>query len=379
MKILYITSSLEPKDGWGRYSSGIINEISKNNTVLVACFEPYKESKVSQNKILHSAHSIVSPFKIFSSCLRVQKIINSFRPDAVHFIAEPYVMILPFLRISPSTKVFLTAHGTYSFIPSIFVRERIKNFISGVLIKKAYKKLNAIISVSFFTKQYLLRQYKDFYGVEFDQSKIVVVANGIDLENFSHELTETKDTSIKSILFVGAIKNRKGVLESLQAIKKYKDKYGSDFVYNIAGPYKDNDIYLKQVTHKISELGLEKEVKVLGKVTESQLKYLYANSDLFLMLPIQDGFSVEGFGLVYLEANAYGVPTIGSLNSGAVDAIFEGVSGYVVDPFKAEDVAERIHSIIDNKAIKVEDCKNWAEKHDIRSQAKLINDYYGVK
>lgn len=365
MKILYITNSLEPKDGWGRYGSDIVNEISKDNNVLVVCSDLYNEAKVTQYKILHSIHNGLNPFKIFSSYLKVQKIINTVRPDVIHFIAEPYVMILPFIKFKSSTKVFLTIHGTYSFLPSLFKTEKVKKFISSQLVNIAYRRLTSIISVSSFTKQYLLKQYKDFYGTEFDQNKIVVVTNGINLMNFAHSPDIIKNTNIKSILFVGAIKNRKGILESLSALNKYKSKYGSGFVYNIVGSYKEEDPYFQKVKKTIQDLDLQHEVKLMGRVTESELKNLYSTSNLFLMLPIKDGFSVEGFGLVYLEANAYGVPVIGSINSGAEDAILDGTSGYLVDPFDSNSVSERIHSILDVNSIDKYTCLEWANKNDI--------------
>lgn len=375
MKILFITSSLEPKDGWGRYGNGVIETIAQDNEVRVACFDLYEGSRLKQYKILHSPHSIVSPFKIFFSCMRLQKLIDSFQPDVVHFIVEPYVFMLPFLNIQETAKKIITAHGTYSFIPFLFVREKIKLWLSGMLTKKSYKKLNKIIAVSSFTKQHILNQYADFYNEEFDRNKVTVVSNGIDLRKFS--LSGSKEAREgRNIVFVGAVKKRKGILESLNAIAKYRDKHGDNFSYKIVGPYNENDEYVQQVRLKIKELGLEKKVTLAGKVSDKELLAVYAIADLFLMLPIKDGQAIEGFGLVYLEANIYGIPTIGSVNSGAEDAISDGVSGYLVDPFNSAEVAEKIHSIIDNNAIKSENCIEWARKHDVREKAKELIKVY---
>lgn len=375
MKILYITNSLEPKDGWGRYGNSLVEAISKNNEVLVVCFETYKGSNIPQKKILHSPHSIVSPIKIFFSCKRIQKVIDSFGPDVVHFIVEPYVTILPFLRINKNTKTILTVHGTYSFIPFIFIREKIKLWLSGKLIKKAYGKLDLLISVSSFTRSHVLNQYKDFYKEDLNKNKIVVVSNGININNFAFS-DKNKSNSENTILFVGAIKKRKGILESLDALAIYRDKYGDNFNYKIVGSYKPNEDYIQQVSLKIKEHGLEKLVKFTGKVSDSELLAMYSNASLFLMLPVKDGLSVEGFGLVYLEANINGVPTIGSVKSGAEEAISDGISGYLVDPFNPSEVADKISSVINDRSIKSENCIEWAKKQDIGFKVKMILEYY---
>ena len=59
------------------------------------------------------------------------------------------------------------------------------------------------------------------------------------------------------------------------------------------------------------------------------------------MLSINDGKAFEGFGLVFLEANAKGMPCIGSINCGAEEAILNGKTGYIVDPYNFKEVAQK--------------------------------------
>lgn len=385
MKILFITSSLSPNDGWGRYSNGLVKETAKQNDIFVVCNDLYYVSGVHQKALLHSPLSVSNPFKIFRSSRKIQKVINSFKPDAVHFLVEPYVVVLPFLKINKNTKTFLTIHGTYSFIPNRFTKEMVKLMIVSPLIKKAYKKLNGIISVSSYTKKYVLEQYRAFYKEDFDQSKIVVISNGIDLSSFSITANNSEEKVAssatrrgggKSIIFVGAVKRRKGLLESINSLAEYKKNYNGNFIYNIIGSYDERDLYVKEVKSKIKELGLERDIVFHGFADSKKLEALYGEADLFLMLPVQRGTSLEGFGLVYLEANAYGVPVIGGKSSGASDAIMDGVTGYLVNPFNPKWVGEKIHSILDNGSIKPEDCITWTKKQDIKEKAKLVLEFY---
>ncbi len=375
MKILFMTSSLNPNDGWGRYSNGLSKEMAKNNNVFVVCNNLYEVFGVHQKAILHSPLSVTNPFKIFGASRKIQKTINSFKPDIIHFLVEPYVVLLPFLKLNKNVRTFLTVHGTYSFIPNRFTKEMVKLMIVSPLIKKAYKKLNRIISVSSFTKEYVLEQYKTFYKEDFDERKIVVIPNGIDLESFSAG-SHKKNNDRKSIIFVGAIKRRKGLLEAINSLAEYRKNYNGNFVYNIVGSYDKNDLYLKEVKSKIKELGLKENVVFQDFVDSNRLETFYAKADLLLMSPSQSGSTLEGFGLVYLEANAYGVPVIGGRDSGASEAILEGISGYLVDPFNLKETADKIHSILDNGSIKAEDCIAWAKKQDIKEKAKLVLDCY---
>ena len=376
MKILFITSSLDVKDGWGRYSNGVVKEIAKENDVLVLSHIFHEMDGVHQKAVLHSPLSVANPLKIFLASRRIQHYVNSFKPDVVHFLVEPYVLALPLLRTAKKTKKILTVHGTYSFMPFMFLEEKLKSAIVSSLVRRSYDKIDRIISVSSYTKLYLLQKYKEFYKKDFDEEKIKVISNGIDMETHSFNPDTKIKKDKKSIIFVGAIKRRKGVLESINVLVKYKETYGGDFTYTVVGAYDENDSYVDQVKSRIKENSLQDNVVFAGFVEQAKLDSLYAEADLFLMLSIQSGLSVEGFGLVYLEANAKGVPTIGSKESGAVDAISDGVSGYLVDPYNLIEAAEKIHLVIDKGLIMPEDCFTWAKKQDIKEKGKLLLSVY---
>jgi phosphatidylinositol alpha-1,6-mannosyltransferase len=74
-------------------------------------------------------------------------------------------------------------------------------------------------------------------------------------------------------------------------------------------------------------------VHFAGEVPEDELPAWYQLCDVFVM-PTQDlrGDPGEGFGLVYLEANAAGRPVVGTAACGVPDAVADGVSGLLVPP-----------------------------------------------
>ena len=62
---------------------------------------------------------------------------------------------------------------------------------------------------------------------------------------------------------------------------------------------------------------------------------------------LEDG-DVEGFGIVYLEANHYGLPVIAGRSGGAGEAVEHGLNGLLVDPLSVNDIAQAIMSLLTN-------------------------------
>ena len=92
-------------------------------------------------------------------------------------------------------------------------------------------------------------------------------------------------------------------------------------------------------------------VKFLGRVADSELPSVFAMGDLFVM-PCRNrwgGLEQEGFGIVFAEAAAAGVPQVAGRSGGAHEAVVDGITGIVVDnPRKVSEVAGAVLSILQN-------------------------------
>jgi teichuronic acid biosynthesis glycosyltransferase TuaC len=374
MKILYITNHLNGNDGWSRYGLDIINEIIKTKGVFCLVNKKSETEKKYEKAVFGGPlEYIYNPVKSFLAAKKVNKVIKDFNPDVVHFLVEPYITMLPFLRIKKETKVVLTIHGTYAYFPNLF-DNKFKKIISSCLFKVSILKVNKIISVSEFTKGYLLQNIKFKKFKNIIKEKIAVITNGINIDNINLVERRTRDNSanIKNILFVGTIKSRKGILESIEALREYKDKFSDNFIYNIVGSYKEGDDYYKKATKKVEEYSLKGKIFFRGRASDEELEKYYEKSDLFLMLPINDGRRFEGFGLVYLEAGSRGIPCIGSDDSGAREAILDGKTGYLVAANNSKKIAKKIDFILNKEKIKKENCINWANQNDIKNKVDFL-------
>jgi len=123
----------------------------------------------------------------------------------------------------------------------------------------------------------------------------------------------------------------------------------------------------------IERLGLTKEVSFGGAVSEEEKSELYKESDFFLLPSVfdeEDG-SIEGYGIVFIEAYAYGLPVLSGNTGGMVEAVVDGVTGYHCDG-SIEDIADKIKKITE-APFDVSAIQSHAQKHDLRRQECFIS------
>jgi len=92
----------------------------------------------------------------------------------------------------------------------------------------------------------------------------------------------------------------------------------------------------------------------LGRVPDELVPALYGCADVFAMC-CRDrwfGFEAEGFGIVFLEAGACGVPSVAGRSGGAHEAVADGVTGYVVEPRDRAAVRDRLHALTEDSELR---------------------------
>ena len=179
------------------------------------------------------------------------------------------------------------------------------------------------------------------------------VENNIDLAPTGlffkeYEIKESKEELRKDfgisknsfiIISVGRHISRKKFDLVIKAIKEIDRKYPSFLIeYYLLGEgeFTPN---LKTLTR---ELDLENKVKFLGFCDTHTRNKFYKLSDLFVMPSSRENDSIEGFGVVFLEANYYKLPVIGSFSGGMIESIINGETGLLVKPNDLDDLIEKI-------------------------------------
>jgi glycosyltransferase involved in cell wall biosynthesis len=370
MKILYITNNLRGDTGWSRASLDLITAIQDSGNEVRCIVATAVPAAMKQEALLRQPLMyLANPLRAWRTARVIQKSVVQFQPDVIHVLVEPYGHVIPFLRVG-AARVFLTLNGTYAYIPRL-IRHPIKRLSAYWLSSKLFGVVDNVLFISNFTKNFFF-QHAPVSIQNTIRSKMCVITLGIVLDRYasaSHFLNQTK---IKQIVFVGAVKSRKGLREAVKALRAYRDRYGSDFHYTIIGGYDSDSLYVQELREAISDAQLSRQVSLVGRKTDQEVFEAYRQADLFLMLSINNDRNFEGFGLVYLEANAFGVPCIGPNDSGAQEAIVDSKTGFVVDPTNANAVAEKIHAVLDQGAISPNECRQWAEENSVAQMVKKM-------
>jgi phosphatidylinositol alpha-1,6-mannosyltransferase len=99
---------------------------------------------------------------------------------------------------------------------------------------------------------------------------------------------------------------------------------------------------------RVRDAGFGEAVTFLGRISDADRDAWLDRADLFV-LPSRippDGKGGEGFGIVYVEAAAHGLPAIAAAAGGALDAVADGESGVLVPPQDAEAVARAVTDLL---------------------------------
>jgi phosphatidylinositol alpha-1,6-mannosyltransferase len=116
-----------------------------------------------------------------------------------------------------------------------------------------------------------------------------------------------------------------------------------------------------QLMELAKSLNVADQVQFHGQLSEDKKLSLLQQSDIFMMLSEQTSTGdVEGFGIAILEANALGLPAIGSLNCGIEDAIKTKESGLLVDPHDTRQIVSAVQDIITNQNQYSQQAKAWS-------------------
>jgi len=208
---------------------------------------------------------------------------------------------------------------------------------------RIYHQADAVVAAGGFAQKQLLR-------IGIPESRICKITPGVDCERFSprsprEDLVRRFSLQDKKVLLtVARLYPRKGHDIALQAIARIRAEF-ADLRYLIVGEGPEE----ARLRRMAAELGLADTVTFVGHVPIEELPDFYHLCDLFVMPNRQepDG-DVEGFGMVFLEANAAGKAVVGGRSGGVLDAILHTQTGFLVKPKDVEGWAATIKLLLSN-------------------------------
>lgn len=350
MKICYLVDNIDPSHGEGRYASDLIFAVKKSGHEVVILKE--RDEGLEGNSILKSG------LGIFIAALKTRKYFKNC--DVVHALdGYPYGIIAALANLGLKKRLIITMQGTHTIA-------LLYSFPVNVLVKWAYKKADKVISISRYTKEEFLKKS----GIK----NIEVINHGINFEKFYRIHLDSPENFI---LGVGALKYRKGYHISIPAFAEAKKEL-SDLKYKIIGSQKDT-AYFDELKNLATRYGVDKDIEFLTSLSDEKLSDFYRRAKLFILTSVNENHHFEGFGLVFLEAAAAGLPNVGTLDNGIEDAIKNGYNGILVPQNDIRTTTAAIVKILKDEKLYNELSRNsltWAEDHDWDNVVRKYLDIY---
>ena len=235
-------------------------------------------------------------------------------------------------------------------------------------VHRALPKAAHIFANSAYTERVLLEQIPACRGIT---SAAMV---GVSREYLGADIPRTAIGHSNLITVCRLAERRKNIALVLRALGRLKDRH--EFSYTVVGDGPDRPD-LEKLTR---ELGLGHRVRFSGFVDDTELRSLLAGSDLFVLTSSINAESHEGFGIVYLEANAFGTPVLAARLAGAVEAVDEGVSGYFVDEPTVDSIATALERFFDQDIrFDPKACRAFAQRFAWEKVVDHALRYYPVR
>lgn len=351
MKLLFIVSDFPPlRGGLSRLAYDLamgFRESLGGNLILVAPSSAGSKPTERFPGRLHTyprMRGLREGWAIF----RISHLVRKHHPEAVLVMSwYPFGSVLRLLRVLIKVPYFVLVYGMDILPDQVAPRYR-KEYLRWrfqPLARWVLRGSRGVFAISQFTR----RRAEQLVG---RKPPVDVTPPGIDPARFSNR---NDSVSWKSehgldgnhlLLSVGRLDPYKGHDIVLAALAQLKDAE-LRWTYVIAGEGPAR----KHLERLVASFGFEDRVWFLGAVDDRELVRLYMACDLFLLLSREapDRGDAEGFGIVFLEANAAGKAVIGGRSGGIPDAIVEGETGLLVDPVDPKAVRDAIHRLLEDR------------------------------
>ena len=328
---LIVTRSFPPElGGMQNLMWGLTYELSKNYIVKV--FADYHENYKTFDERVSFSVERVGGIKILRKYRKSQLINEFIKENKIEAIIGDHWKSLELIKTNRK-KICLIHSKEIN-------HEKGSNLNRRVL--KVLNNVEVIIANSKYTKNLAME-----CGV--DESRIVVINPGVDqVQELNKKSLDKVETLLKHksprLITVSRYDKRKNHEKIIMALRNLKQIY-PDILYISIGSG-DEEENIKKI---VKELHLEEQVMFFKDISNELKNSLLSKSDIFVMPSIIYKKSVEGFGIAYVEAAQYGIPSIGGIDGGAADAIVHEKTGLICDGNNLDAIYSSINSMLENK------------------------------
>ena len=253
---------------------------------------------------------------------------SKLQPDIVHAVMESYaggaLVILKYLY--PRARRVLTLQSG-----DLDEQEKKKQFFLRVFWRAIHRAPHLLTAISLF-----LAKRAERFGRR--REEISVIPNGVAWEKIALIKEEKK---LSQVICVGRFSWEKGHQFLLAAWPLVLAKVPSAKLILVG-----EGVLQAEIARQIQDLGISASVSLLGSLPHDQALGQIARSSVFVCPSL-----AEGLGIVFIEAQACGVPPIGTNVGGIPEIILDGESGLLVEPKNSEAIASAVIKLLTDRAL----------------------------
>ena len=356
---LILTRSFPPElGGMQSLMWGLSRELSKN--FMIKVFADFIEGHKEFDEQASFSIERVGGIKLLRKYRKAQLINEFIKENKIEGIIGDHWKSLELIK-SNKKKYCLIHSKEINHPKGTSLNKRVLNVLNNV---------EKVIANSEYTKNLAIN-----CGV--NKEKIVVINPGTDpAEELNKKFLDKVESLLKvkspRLITISRFDKRKNHEKVIMALRNLKQIY-PDIVYICVG-HGDEEENIKKL---VKELDLEGQVMFFKDISNELKNTLVAKSNIFVMPSIIYKKSVEGFGIAYVEAAQYGIPSIGGKDGGAADAIKHEKTGLICDGNSLDDIYSSINSMLENKKY-LEYGKNAKEFSNKFDWKNIIEKYKNV-
>jgi phosphatidyl-myo-inositol dimannoside synthase len=344
--ILLLTSEFAPATGGiGTYAREIATAASAlGANVTVIAPDYFQDTATVDHTLpfeirrfrggLHSMRELPSKIRLARS------LVGTKRYDVVHAADWPFFIPVALSRRLTQARILMTVHGT-EINETQTALKRLAIRATGVFGRRTNIAANS---------RYTRELFRERFAI--DAPRIRAISLGVSDFWFGpcNRRTATRaafgiaaDRIV--IVTVARITRRKGHSATLAALSMLPNALCGGLTWLIIGPDGEDD-YVKHLRRAVAST--ECDIRFLGTMSNEHIRDIYGAADFFCLTGVPDPSGrVEGFGLVYLEAAACGLPSVATAVGGVPDAVLGDETGLLVPP-SIEEIARAITELAEN-------------------------------
>jgi len=306
---------------WVDHFAGVGNEIS------IISYHPAAYANAQVYVIRHEENPILVPVKYPGETILIASRIRNIQPDLVHIhyvsidgLAPALMKNIPLIASVWGSDVFHDFRVNRKF---------------RMIIRKILKRADAVTATSRFladeTQKYLPRG-----------KRINVIPFGVDTDFFRPIKPVKKDRNI-TLCYIKGLETHYGPHLLISILPKILKNYPKTRLIMVGSGSQERNL-----RHLSQKLNISSHVTFTGSLTPESVRGVLAKADIFIM----PSLCQEAFGVAALEAQAMGVPVIGSRRGGIPEAVKDGETGILYNPDEPGELFSSICRLLDSQKLR---------------------------